>query len=140
MFPTGQGRLSKIKEAEMRPLNLCRVCGSISLHTRCILVVNSHIRLTIQMHGNMKILGTACFAVLLLLGCSSLRNSMVKTGESIKEVAIQNAIMDFFKNCSLFQKDSVFCVSFEDTLYGLALKQKDERSFHWVRDRFYDGL
>lgn len=93
------------------------------------------------MLGDMKTLKIViCFAVLLLLGCSSLKNSMIKTGENIKEVAIYNAILDFSKKCSLFQKDSVFSVSFKDSLYSLVLKQIDERNFRWVRDRFYEGV
>ncbi len=65
---------------------------------------------------------------------------MIKTGENMKEAAIHNAILDFSEKCSLFHKDSVFSVSFKDSLYSLVLKQTDERNFHWVKDRFYEGV
>ena len=58
----------------------------------------------------------------------------------MKEAAIHNAILDFSEKCSLFHKDSVFSVSFKDSLYSLVLKQTDERNFHLVKDRFYEGV
>lgn len=77
---------------------------------------------------------------LTLLSCSSLKETMIKTGENTKYIAVHNAIIDFSKQCSLFKEDSVFQISFSDTLYSLVLKQVDERNFHWVRDKLYENI
>jgi len=78
--------------------------------------------------------------ILLLFGCSSVRKAMIQTGENIQETAIHNAILDFSTNCSLYKKDSIFEVSFQDTLYTYALKQVDERNFSWERDKLYEDI
>lgn len=78
-------------------------------------------------------------ALLLMISCSSLKESMMKTGESLQEIAIHNAIGDFSTRCSLFKKDSVFHVSFKDTIYSAVLKQIDENYF-WTKGSFYAGI
>ena len=76
----------------------------------------------------------------LLFGCSSTRKAMIPTGENIKEIAIHNAILDFSSNTRLFRKDSIFFVSFSDTLHTFALKRVDERTRRWEVDRVYEDI
>ena len=96
----------------------------------------------------MKIHQVLCFvAVCLLSGCSSLRQSMQSTGISLQEVAIQNAILDFSTNCSLFKKDSIFFVNFHDSVFygGYYIRvdekaYKDRRTHTWIRGAFVNGI
>lgn len=79
--------------------------------------------------------------MLLLFGCSSFNGTMIKTGESIKDIVIQNAILDFVANCNLYKKDSLFFVSFEDTVYRQKLKQITNIKFELTQENaFYDGI
>ena len=65
----------------------------------------------------------------------------IRYGENIKETAIHSAILDFSSNCNLYKKDSIFRVSFEDTLYSRMLKQITEIKFELTRgNTFYDGI
>jgi hypothetical protein len=47
-------------------------------------------------------------------GCTSVKNSLIKTGENSRDMVIHNAILDFSNSCKLYKNDSVFSVSFED--------------------------
>ena len=78
--------------------------------------------------------------VLLLCACSSVRNIMIPTGENIKEIAIHNAILDFSTNTRLFREDSIFSVSFSDTLFTFAVRQIDELSSAFELDRIFDEI
>lgn len=100
------------------------------------------------MHGNMKAQKIIyLFSLLLILGCSSLKNAVMTKGENSQEVAIHNAILDFSTNCNLFKKDSVFSVSFRDSVFneGTFVRvdektYKDGRTHEWKRGALYDGI
>jgi hypothetical protein len=79
--------------------------------------------------------------LLLMFGCSSLKKSMIIISENLQETAIHNAILDFSTNCNLFKKDSVFYVSFSDSVFHEAiLIRVDERTSRWKRGTLYDGI
>jgi len=85
--------------------------------------------------------------LLLMFSCSSLIKSLVTTGENLQETAIHNAILDFSTHCKLFKKDSVFHVSFEDSVFNEAIlvrvdekNYKDGRTHEWKRGSLYDGV
>jgi len=67
---------------------------------------------------------------------------MIKSGESIKEVAINNAILDFSKKCNLFRKDNIFEISFDDSVFHktVGLFKIDDRTFAWKRGALYTGI
>lgn len=86
---------------------------------------------------------------LLFVDCSSVRSSFFQEGNSIQEMATMNAITDFSKKSSIFRKESVFSVSFIDTIYTLRFEEVSEleristgtRDTHrWVRDSLYQDL
>jgi hypothetical protein len=77
--------------------------------------------------------------VLVLSCCATTKQkNTVITGGA--DVAMQIAINDFVKNCKLYKKDSVFHVSFEDSLYRKVLKRKDEKTLHWTNNQFYENV
>lgn len=100
------------------------------------------------MLSNMKAHRKMYFATLLLLfGCTPLKESMITTGENLKEIAIHNAILDFSTNCYLFKKDSVFSVTFEDSVFeeGNLVRvdekaNKDGVTHRWKRGPFRNGI
>jgi hypothetical protein len=101
------------------------------------------------MLGNMKALNLtiSLLTILLLFGCSSVKKGMMQTGENIEEVAIHNAILDFSTDCNLYKKDSIFSVSFEDSVFNEGVfvrvdenSYKDRRTHEWKRGSLYDGI
>jgi len=100
------------------------------------------------MLGNMEVQKILYLSALLLIfGCSSLKKSMIATGENLQETAIHNAILDFSTNCNLFKKDSVFSVNFRDSVFHKAILErvdeknyKDGRTHEWKRGSLYDGI
>jgi hypothetical protein len=85
--------------------------------------------------------------LLSMFGCSSLKRSMITAGGNLQETAIHNAILDFSTKCSLFKKDSVFLVSFEDSVFDEGVWVRvDEKSYKdgttHIRKRgsLYDGI
>ncbi|NDV57677.1 hypothetical protein D0T85_06120 [Bacteroides sp. 519] len=58
---------------------------------------------------------------------------------SQKEDVISLVISDFIKTCRLYKEDSVFFISFLDTVHGLTLK-RTENTYVWVRDTIYEDL
>jgi len=116
--------------------------------------ISFHIRKNIQQNGNVQILIQMkvqkiiyLSALALMFSCSSLKKSMITTGENLQETAIHNAILDFSTNCSLFKKDSVFDVSFEDSVFNEGVWVRvDERTYKdgttHIRKRgsLYDGI
>lgn len=80
-------------------------------------------------------------ALLLIFGCSSLKKTMITTGKELQETAINNAIRDFSTSCSLFKKDSVFSVNFEDSVFnGAILERVDKKAGSWKRGTLCDGI
>jgi len=73
------------------------------------------------------------FVIVFLIGCGF----FVKAGENIRDVAISNAILNFSNSCKLFKNDLVFSVSFEDTVFLLALNLE---TAHRYREKFYEDL
>lgn len=99
------------------------------------------------MTDNIKMNKLLCFAIMLLAGCSSLNKSTITTGKSIKDIAMQNAIMNFSTNCNLFKRDSIFDVSFEDSVFNEGVWVRINEKIHehgatHIRKRglLYDGI
>lgn len=62
--------------------------------------------------------------------CGSFKKELFKTGG--KEEVIQNAIIDFTNTSKLYRKDSVFDVSFQDTLYRMELRKINDQNAEWI--------
>jgi hypothetical protein len=69
--------------------------------------------------------------ILILQSCVSFKGQLTNTGGS--EEAIQNAILDFSNTSRLYKKDSIFSVSFYDTLYRMVLENVAGKNSRWVR-------
>ena len=88
-----------------------------------------------------------CKFTILILLCSAcfLQAQSVQSEKNIKEIAIQNAIDDFSKH-KLFKKDSVFLVSFLDSVYtytsitDTANTNKYVHATKSVKDKYYDNI
>lgn len=104
--------------------------------------VSSHTKFLTQRGIDMKAQKVIYLsAFLLLLGCSSLKKSMIITKKDLKETVINNAIIDFSTNCDLFKKDSVFSVNFQDSVFNRAvLEGSNEHTYSWKRGALYDQL
>jgi len=93
------------------------------------------------MHGNMmKASKLAYLFAFLITGCCSTKGIVPKVNNNVKERAINAAIFDFSKNCRLFKRDSVFSVSYQDTVYSLTTERTNTQTIRWVKDRFYDNI
>ena len=80
------------------------------------------------------------FATLIIIPVAThgfLQLDLVNTGENIKDVAINNAILDFSSSCKLYKNDSVFSVSFEDSVFLFTFNRE---ASHWYRDKFYEDI
>jgi len=96
----------------------------------------------------MKTKGTILLlTILLLFGCSSVKNGIIQTRENLQETAICNAILDFSQSCKLYKNDSVFSVNFTDSVFGKAVlvqvdenSYKDRRTHEWKRGSLCNGL
>src|SRR5215204_3169498 len=71
---------------------------------------------------------------ILMLNCASFRKELAQSGSS-KE-AVQNAILDFSSTGKLYKKDSVFSVSFHDTVSTMVL----DKTGRWVNGEIYEGI
>lgn len=76
--------------------------------------------------------------VTLVTGCISLKKELSQSGG--RRAAIQNAILDFSNASRLYKKDSVFHVSFQDTLYRMTLNKLDDRNYQWVNGQSYNEI
>lgn len=82
--------------------------------------------------------------VILLFECcasfkgTSFKKELSQTGD--RNDAIQNAIMDFTNNRSLYKKDSVFFISFFDTLHKMVLEKIDDRNYRWIKGEIYEEI
>jgi len=76
----------------------------------------------------------------LTTACYSTKSIEHQEKEYIKERAINEAILDFSQNCRLFKRDSVFSVSYEDTVYSLIIERTNKQSLQWALDKIYDDL
>ena len=73
-----------------------------------------------------------------LFGCISFKKQLANYGS--QDQAIMNAIADFSNTSKLYKKDSVFRVTFYDTLYQKALLKVTDRNYKWVNDKPYKKL
>jgi len=74
----------------------------------------------------------------LMESCGSFKKELFQTGG--KEEAIKNAILDFSNTSSLYKKDTVFSVSFQDPLYRMVLERIDDGNSEWVEGKPYKGV
>jgi len=74
----------------------------------------------------------------LFIGCNTWKESLIKEGD--KEVAIQNAILDFSHTKKLFNQDSVFYIGVDDTLSSFKLVPEDVNASGWVVDKIYPEI
>ena len=70
--------------------------------------------------------------------CASFKNELKQTGD--RNDAVQNAIMDFTNNRSLYKKDSVFFISFLDTVHKMVLEKLDDRNYRCIKGEIYEGI
>lgn len=75
--------------------------------------------------------------IVFFIGCGFSKAKLVRSGENIRDIAINNAIWDFSNSCKLYKNDSVFDVSFVDSVFLLTLDREKPR---WYRDKFYEDL
>jgi hypothetical protein len=57
------------------------------------------------------------FVTASFMSCRSTKINFVKDGKNIRHVAINNAILDFSNSCKLYKDDSVFSISFDDSVF-----------------------
>jgi hypothetical protein len=57
-----------------------------------------------------------------------------------KQKAIMEAINDFSISKRLIKNDSVFQVTFQDTVYKMVLKKIDSRNSKWIHGKIYQGI
>ena len=74
---------------------------------------------------------------LLFFGCSTVKEKMVQTGKNPREAAIHNAILDFSSSCRLYKHDSIFSVSFKDSVF---LWNRNYETGEWYIDKFYEDI
>jgi hypothetical protein len=77
------------------------------------------------------------FVIASFMNCRSIKINFVKDGENIRYVAINNAILDFSNSCKLYKNDSVFSISFEDSVFFLALNYETGERY---RAKFYEDM
>lgn len=93
----------------------------------------------------MKTRVLSILVLMLLLSCSPQRPYSTLIGTTLKDIAISIAIHDFTTNCYLFERDSVFCVAFEDSVFNkpTLIRVNDNKlskhTHEWVRGEFLDG-
>lgn len=93
------------------------------------------------MRGNtMKVSKLAYLLAFLITGCCSTKSILLQVNENVKERAINDAIFDFSKNCRLFKRDSVFLVSYEDTVYSMVIERTDTQPLQWVLEKIYGDI
>lgn len=84
--------------------------------------------------------------VLLLSSCASPKFNFVTDISDIKTSAICNAIEIFTKTKpKIYREDSVFYITFTDTIFSLVFKEVSQPNKHkvtheWMRDTYYEGL
>ena len=108
-----------------------------------------HIRLNTQNGSNMRTrAGLLIMSIsMILTGCSSTRISTSHKADNLQDSVINLAIRDFSTNCHLFKIDSVFHVSYRDSVFRKGtvtqINQKDneDRLTHrFVRGDVIDGV
>jgi hypothetical protein len=87
----------------------------------------------------MKVIHLFLILALLLLvnSCASLKGLHQSGG---KQEIIQNAILDFSNTSKLYKKDSVFSISYQDTLYKMNLEELDNGTSRWVEGDIQKGI
>jgi hypothetical protein len=88
------------------------------------------------MKTRLSILSTI-LVIVFFIGCKPLHITLISKGENMKDAVIRNSILDFSSSCKLYKKDSIFSVSFVDSVYSFAFDSKTSR---WYKNKYYDGL
>jgi hypothetical protein len=70
-------------------------------------------------------------------GCASLKSDLVQSG-GINET-IQNAILDF-STTRFYKNDSVFSITYLDTLYRMSLDKTDPNNYQWIKGGVEKGI
>lgn len=70
-------------------------------------------------------------------GCATLKNDFNQSG-GLNET-VQNAILDF-STTRLYKNDSVFSISYFDTLYSMSLDKTDPNNYKWVKGDVKKGI
>jgi hypothetical protein len=86
----------------------------------------------------MKVYYFLLFILMVSVGCSSYKTSLVRTGTH--DIAIQNAILDFSNTGKLYKRDSVFSVSVYDTLHRMVSALSADGSNRWADKGAYGGI
>lgn len=79
----------------------------------------------------------------LIIGCSPASKYSFDAEMDIKEAAINLAIQDFSEKCILFKYDSVFIVTYHDSVFNSATELvfiEGENAYKWQRGSLIDGI
>jgi hypothetical protein len=83
-----------------------------------------------------NIINNTCYCFF-FIGCKPSHITLISSSEDMKDAVIRNSILDFSNSCKLYKKNSIFSVSFVDSVYSLAF---DSEAFRWYKDKYYDDL
>lgn len=73
----------------------------------------------------------------LILNCDLIKSQNIQ--RNFRQEAIQKAILDFSSIGRFYKDDSIFSVSFQDTIYKMVLK-KTAGNVKWERSTLYTGM
>ena len=79
----------------------------------------------------------------ILMACSPVQEYSIDEENDLKDVTINLAIQDFSKKCKLFKRDSVFIVSYHDSVFNKAtelVRCEGENSYKWQRGSVIEGI
>lgn len=80
---------------------------------------------------------------LLSEGCNCFKGATVKVDfikSGGRNEAIQNAILDFSITSKIYNKNSIFYVSFLDTVHRMILTKISNGQYKWIKGKAYDGI
>ena len=85
---------------------------------------------------------TSIFFLTIIVGCASFKAELYQEGS--KNEAIYNAILDFSNTKKLYKRDSIFYVTYTDSLYSMTMIKSGDQIFgeynEWVPDKLYKEL
>ncbi|MDR2474887.1 MAG: hypothetical protein LBD45_03430 [Bacteroidales bacterium] len=75
--------------------------------------------------------------IVFFVGCKPVHITLTSSGEHVKDAVIRHSMLDFSTSCKLYKQDSIFAVSFVDSVYSLAF---DREASRWYTDTYHDDL
>lgn len=74
----------------------------------------------------------------LIESCGSFKKELFQTG-GIEE-AIKNAVLDFSNTSSIYRKEKVFSITFQEPLYRMILEKTNNENGKWIEGKPYKGI